>query len=168
MLTDCRRGYYTAPLPRFSRGYTISVYDVVDGSARTVLVPKRKDSACPADYRPISVASTLVRGFHKVLARRLGRLVSLDERQRAFRSTDGCADNVFLLDLILRYHYSRHKPLFVVSVDVAKAFDRLAPCDTLRAKSCPQPIAVACHTSGTWSKTGRFHVPVHIHHGQTS
>ena len=83
-----------------------------------MLVPKKKDSVASADYRPISVASTLMRGFHEVLARRLGRFVSLDERQRAYRSTDGCADNVFLLDLILRYHHSRHKPLFIASVDV--------------------------------------------------
>ena len=48
-------------------------------SARKVLIPKIKESSSPAEYRPITVASTLVRGFHKVLARRMNRLISLVE-----------------------------------------------------------------------------------------
>lgn len=112
-------------------------------SARTALIPKIPEPKSPADFRPISVASALVRGLHKVLARRMGRLVSLDERQRAFRATDGCADNVFLLDLVLRYHHDRHKPLHLASIDVAKAFDTVshaAILETLKARGCPGPM----------------------------
>lgn len=112
-------------------------------SARTVLVPKISEPVDPADYRPISVSSALVRGLHKVLARRMGRVIRLDERQRAFRATDGCADNVFLLDLVLRYHHERHRPLHVASVDVAKAFDTVshdAILETLRSRGCPVPM----------------------------
>ena len=110
-------------------------------SARTVLIPKIKESSSPAEYRPITVASTtLVRGFHKVLARRMNRLISLDERQREFRSTDGCADNVFLLDLILRHHHTRHKKLFIASIDVREVFNTVAHSaimQTLGAKAVP-------------------------------
>ena len=94
--------------------------------ARTVLIPKIKDPSFPAEYRPITVASTLVRGFHKVLARRMNSLISLDERQSAFRATDGCADNEFQLDLIQRHHHTYHKALYIASIDVAKAFDTVA------------------------------------------
>ena len=48
--------------------------------ARTVLIPKIKDPSSSAEYRPITVSSTLVRGFHKVLERRMNRLISLDKR----------------------------------------------------------------------------------------
>jgi len=53
-------------------------------------------------------------------------LIALNPRQRAFRPIDGCSDNVFLLDMILRYHHKHHKPLFVASLDIAKAFDSVA------------------------------------------
>lgn len=36
---------------------------------------------------------------------------------------DGCADNVFLLDTLLRYHRKQYKSLYVASIDVSKAFD---------------------------------------------
>ena len=48
--------------------------------ARTVLFPKIKDPSSSAEYRPITVSSTLVRGFHKVLERRMNGLISVDER----------------------------------------------------------------------------------------
>lgn len=47
----------------------------------------------------------------------------MDQRQRACRPTDGCSDNVFLLDLVLRYHHNKHKLLFITSMDIAKTFD---------------------------------------------
>ena len=73
----------------------------------------------------------------------MNRLISLDERQSEFRATDGCADNEFLLDLILRHHHTRHNALYVASIDFAKAFDTVAHCaimQTLGARGCPEPM----------------------------
>ena len=73
----------------------------------------------------------------------MNRLISLDERQREFRATDGCADNVFLLDLILRHHHTRHKSLYIASIDVAEAFDSVAHSaimQTSGARGCPEPM----------------------------
>ena len=70
----------------------------------------------------------------------MNRLISLYKRQRA---TDSCADNVFLLDLILRDHHTRHKALHVVYIDVAKAFGTVAHSaimQTLGARGCPEPM----------------------------
>lgn len=109
-------------------------------SARTVLIPKIPEPAAPGDFRPITVASVLVRRLHKILALKMGCLIRLDKRQRAFCATDGCADNVFLLDLVLRYHHERHRPLHLASVDVAKAFDtvsHLSILGTLKSRGCP-------------------------------
>lgn len=92
----------------------------------TTLIPKKSNAHEPSDFRPITVSSVLLRTLHKVLATRMARLVQLAQRQRAFRPTDGCSDNVFLLDLILRYHHRHHKPLFVASLDMAKAFDSVS------------------------------------------
>lgn len=96
----------------------------------------------PAD-RPISVSSVLTRTFHKILGTRLSRLVNLDERQKAFLPLDGCAENIFKLDLFLRYHRRKFKPLHLASVDVAKAFDSVSHNtlrDTLISMGVPEPM----------------------------
>ncbi|KAL0098513.1 hypothetical protein PUN28_020469 [Cardiocondyla obscurior] len=49
--------------------------------------------------------------------------LDIDPRQRAFRSTDGCADNTLLLDTLLRYHRKKYKSMYMASIDVSKAFD---------------------------------------------
>ncbi|KAL0103807.1 hypothetical protein PUN28_017844 [Cardiocondyla obscurior] len=51
--------------------------------------------------------------------------LNIDLRQRAFRSTDGCADNIHLLDTLLRYHRKEYKSIYVASIDVSKAFDSI-------------------------------------------
>lgn len=91
--------------------------------SRTVLIPKKNTAKEPGDFRPITVSSVLTRTFHKTLARRLTRLVELDKRQMAFVPADGCAENIFRMDMILRYHRQYFKPLYMASVDLAKAFD---------------------------------------------
>lgn len=78
-----------------------------------------------------------------MLANRLSSQVKLDLRQRAFRPTDGCADNIFLLDLVLRYHHEHHKPLYMASLDIAKAFDSVlhaAVKETMEVISLPAPM----------------------------
>lgn len=109
----------------------------------TTLIPKKSRASEPADFRPITVSSVLIRTLHKVLAARMSRLVHLDQRQRAFRPTDGCSDNVFLLDMILRYHHRQHKPLYVASLDIAKAFDSVSHetlSETLEIMGTPPPM----------------------------
>lgn len=94
--------------------------------SRTVFLPKKSDASEPGDFRPITIPSVIVRGLHKILARRMERLLDIDTRQRAFRRMDGCADNTFLLDTILRYHRRKFRPLYVASLDISKAFDSVS------------------------------------------
>lgn len=68
--------------------------------------------------------SVLVRTLHKALNNRPNS-ITLDERQRAFRNTDECFDNAMLLDLFLKYHRLKLKSLFLLVLDLAKAFDSL-------------------------------------------
>jgi Reverse transcriptase (RNA-dependent DNA polymerase). len=56
---------------------------------------------------------------------------------------DGCAENVFILDTILKYHQQAHKSLYMASIDVAKAFDSVshaALLQTLKIKGLPAPM----------------------------
>uniref|UniRef100_A0A2S2N7Z3 Retrovirus-related Pol polyprotein from type-1 retrotransposable element R2 n=1 Tax=Schizaphis graminum TaxID=13262 RepID=A0A2S2N7Z3_SCHGA len=91
--------------------------------SRTVFVAKKGDPQCPGNYQPISIASVAIRHFHRFLARRLERLSLVDERQRAFRRTDGVAENLFLLQSVPKDSRSSCKGLCLASLDLSKAFD---------------------------------------------
>ncbi|KMQ88340.1 reverse transcriptase [Lasius niger] len=91
--------------------------------SRTIFLPKKTNASEPGDFRPITIPPVLVRGLHKILAKRLETALDIDPRQRAFRSMDGCADNTLLLDTLLRYHRKQYKSLYMASIDVSKAFD---------------------------------------------
>lgn len=108
--------------------------------SKTTLIPKKDGASEPGDFRPITVSSVITRTYHKILARRLMRLVDLDKRQKAFVPVDGCSENIFDLDMVLRYHRQNFKPLFIASIDIAKAFDSVSHNtirDTLTIKGVP-------------------------------
>lgn len=131
-------------------------------ASRTVLIPKVKNATKPGEFRPITVSSVLVRTLHKVLANRLKR-VEIDKRQKAFRECDGCAENTILLDLALKYHWSKHKKMSMAILDMAKAFDSVtfpSLIKTLTAKGIPQSmidyISKLYHKSNTVLQHGNW------------
>lgn len=71
-------------------------------NSETILAHKGGDVNDPANYRPTTMTSRVTTIFHKILTARLTRGAILDPRQKAFVPLDGCADNVFLLDSIIR------------------------------------------------------------------
>ena len=91
----------------------------------------------------------------------------------AFRATDSCADNVFLLDFILHHHHTRHNALYVASIDFAKAFDTVAHCaimQTLGARGCPEPMldyvrSVYSDATTTITSDGWQSQAIHPKHG---
>lgn len=111
--------------------------------SRTIFLPKKVDAREPGDFRPITIPPILLRGLHKILAKRMEAALNIDLKQRAFRSTDGCADNTLLLDTILRYHRKEYKSVYMASIDVSKAFDAIthpAIKNTLETMGVPQPM----------------------------
>ncbi|NXX51946.1 POLR protein, partial [Tricholaema leucomelas] len=58
-----------------------------------------------------------------ILTARLTKACPINPRQRGFIRSSGCAENLKLLQLIIRNAKKQHKPLGVVFVDLAKAFD---------------------------------------------
>lgn len=94
--------------------------------ARTTFIPKKDISVAPEDFRPITIPSVIVRHLHSIFADRLRNLVKINEHQRGFIQSDGCADNVSLLDLVLRYHHKAIKSVYICAIDVSKAFDTVS------------------------------------------
>ncbi|KAK2575343.1 hypothetical protein KPH14_012766 [Odynerus spinipes] len=112
--------------------------------SRTIFIPKKSNSVSPGDFRPLTISSVVIRCLNKVLARRLQNSIPLDLRQRGFIKADGCAEATFYLDLVLRYHNSKLKNLYIASIDISKAFDSVSHQAILAALECrdvPKPLA---------------------------
>ena len=95
---------------------------------RTTLIPKVIGTNDPAKFRPITVTSVLVRAFHKVLTDRTEVHCPVSSRQKAFRSGDGLAENVLILQSVLKIATDTRKPrnLSIAFLDVKKAFDSVS------------------------------------------
>src|SRR5436190_20958310 len=84
------------------------------------------DRPTPAEYRPLSIGSAILRHFHKILAQRLSALDIFDRRQRGFRPVDGVCENVTVLSAVLGDARRRCRTLHLACVDLSKAFDTVA------------------------------------------
>lgn len=111
--------------------------------SRVTFIPKMEDPKAPGDYRPISIASTILRALHKILAWRLRDTVQFSPFQHGFLQRDGCLEASALLHTILRkVHYSR-KSCAMLFLDVAKAFDTVSHGTLFRvatAMGLPPPL----------------------------
>ena len=105
---------------------------------------------------PITMASRVTRVFHKILAARLTAKVPLDPRQKAFVPVDGCADNIFLLDNIIKGAQRQRKPVCLAFLDVAKAFDcvsHMSLARSLRRLGVPSPLVQYIATMYAYTST---------------
>ena len=108
--------------------------------SRTIFIPKNDDPDGPHDYRPISIASIILRQFHRILASRFQTLEITDKRQRASIPADGVAENVAILDATIATAHSTLREVHVATLDISKAFDSLnhgAVACTLRGRGFP-------------------------------
>lgn len=90
--------------------------------SRTVFIPKKESPSSPKDFRPISLAPVLLRVFNKILAKRVVKAAGFDYRQKAFLPIDGLAENVVLLEGMLRNSRLRNKSTFLSSLDMRNAY----------------------------------------------
>lgn len=104
--------------------------------SKTIFIPKGNTPDTPRDFRPISIASILLRTFNKIIAKRILHCITFDHRQRAFMPRDGCAENAMLLDTLLKESRSVKRPLFIALLDMANAFGSVAHEVIVRALVC--------------------------------
>lgn len=77
--------------------------------ARTSLIYKNGNRQDPANWRPITVTSTILRFFHRI-----------------FTNIDSTLDNCLIVDNYMRTHRTDNKTFAVVSVDITKAFNTVS------------------------------------------
>ncbi|GBO13732.1 Retrovirus-related Pol polyprotein from type-2 retrotransposable element R2DM [Araneus ventricosus] len=60
------------------------------------------------------------------MAQRLNKYANLANEQRGFIPDDGVAQNIFLLDFVLRHAHEKCRATYIASIDIAKAFDSVS------------------------------------------
>lgn len=103
---------------------------------RTVLLPKGKEGLENIkNWRPITIASILLRLYNKILARRMQTVFRTSLKQKGFKPINGVGQNVATLHHLLRHARTQKNNLFVCLLDVSKAFDSVPHESILRALS---------------------------------
>ncbi|CAF4523073.1 unnamed protein product [Rotaria sp. Silwood2] len=108
---------------------------------RTVLLPKGKDGLENIkNWRPITIASIILRIYNKILARRMQSVFRTSSKQTGFKPVNGVGQNVAILHNLLRHARTHKNNLFVCLLDVSKAFDSVPHTSIIRAlarNGCP-------------------------------
>ena len=98
-------------------------------TGRVKLLFKGGDHLNPANYRPITVSSVLVKLFTKIYGARLSEVMEkeniLNDCQIGFRPGRGTADALLMMNSIIGKHKKKRRPLHIAFVDLTKAYDKV-------------------------------------------
>ena len=90
---------------------------------------KKSDPNLPSNYRPISLANTILKLFTQVLSNRVldwsERNKIISDYQAAYKRKSGCRDHIFLLSTALQYNFSINRKVYGLFVDLSQAFDTI-------------------------------------------
>ena len=94
-----------------------------------VVIPLIKDKAGNLNgvdnYRPITLSPIISKLFEAVLLTLCDDALATDPLQFGFKNNIGCADAIFTLKSTVEYFVDRGSSVFVASLDISKAFDRV-------------------------------------------
>ena len=96
---------------------------------RVKLLFKSGDPLDPANYRPITVSSVIIKLFTKIYGARLSKALEdngiLNDTQIGFRPRRGTADAILMINSIIGKYKKKKKPLHMAFVDLTKAYDKV-------------------------------------------
>ena len=102
------------------------------GDSRTILLFKGGDKTLPKNYRPISLLPVIQKTLTAVINNRIGS--SLDNlrarEQQGFRGGHSTVDGIFILNTLIANCREFKRPLYLLFLDVSKAFDSVL-CDSV-------------------------------------
>ncbi|KAK2724251.1 hypothetical protein QYM36_000946 [Artemia franciscana] len=132
-IVDCIHFGYEVLSVLFTAIYFLRITPKPFLKSRTVFFPKSDGATDPADFRLISIAPMLQRWLHRVIATRLSKVVDISPAQTAFSHVDGSIVNTIIINSILRNAKPSYKPVYLLSLDVRKAFDSVSNHSIIRA-----------------------------------
>lgn len=95
----------------------------------STLIPKTTDPAellSMGHWRPITVGSTVLRLYSRILTIRLAAACPMSPRQKGFVCASGCSENLMCLQGLIGRSRTSRASLAVVSIDFAGAFDTVS------------------------------------------
>lgn len=133
---------------------------------RTPLIYKTGDRKDPANYRPITVSSAILRLLHRILAKRIKANIRNNITQRGFNSIDVTMANCLILDCFIQTKKAENKNMAVVSMDIKKAFDTISHSSIEKAlrkhgidENTVEYIMNNLHEAKTTIKVGQDYTP---------
>ncbi len=129
------------------------------------------------NYRTIKLMEHAMKLAERVLEARIRRVVDVSEEQYGFRPGRGTTDAAFVVRQLQEKYLEKRKELFMVFIDLEKAFDRVprkvieyalrkkgvAECMVRAVMQMYKEASAVVADDGVWS--GRFEVGVGVHQG---
>ena len=107
-----------------------------DNFGTSVLTPVVKNASGSlfevSNYRPIAFTSVIAKAFESLIDLNLGHLFSFHVNQFDFSAGGGCNKAIDALNNTVNYYTERHSNMFLCSLDMIKAFDRISQFNVLR------------------------------------
>nr|GEX90708.1 RNA-directed DNA polymerase, eukaryota, reverse transcriptase zinc-binding domain protein [Tanacetum cinerariifolium] len=96
-------------------------------SSFIALIPKVSNATLVTDFRPISLIGCQYKIIGKILANRLGLVISscISPKQSAFIKGRNILDGPLILNKVMNWYRKRKEKLMIFNVDFKKAFDSL-------------------------------------------
>jgi hypothetical protein len=88
-------------------------------------IPKKDEIKEPGDARPISVSGVLSNMLESLILLKSSFLRGTHQNQMGYKAKTSCKHAFFLVNETINYYLSGRSPLFVLSLDASKAFDKL-------------------------------------------
>ena len=105
--------------------YTSGILPSDFNTAILIPIPKSDKVSTPTDYRPISISTPLATIFEMLLLLRMPCLKKLSLNQFGYRESTSCKNAVFIANEVIALYERQGMNAHVVSLDAAKAFDKL-------------------------------------------
>ena len=118
VLSQLKKFQKNEPVLRFNLWLTVGFCPSACCIGKTVLISKDQNDISQPKHWPITKC------FHKLMAHRMGDSMSLSDRQKAFCSGDGLAENVVLLKSIIKHHTDNNLALMLSSLILRRLLTR--------------------------------------------
>lgn len=79
----------------------------------------------PDEYRPISVSNILCNVYEQVILIKTHSTFKFNKRQFGYSAASSCKQSSFLVNEVINYYKRGNSPIYILSLDTKKAFDRM-------------------------------------------
>ena len=105
----------------YKTGYTPCNFNI----SLVTPIPKKGELYTPSDYRPISVSTTYAMIYERLLLQNLTINHLISSNQFGYKNKTSSKHAYYLVNEAIRYYNRSKIPLFCVSLDCQKAFDKV-------------------------------------------